>query len=456
MLFEDGRLGQIAIFALVQIALMKPLRHFENLDALRFIAFFSVFCLHMVSFGLYYNGEDWYQWIETSLIRNGDLGVNFFFTLSGFLITNLLIQEKEDDGKINILGFYARRFLRIWPLYFVLIITGFVIIPQFLNAYPQFNPFSDYYSLIPYDRLWYYLLFLANFDLVNYAYPIPVLAILWSISVEEQFYIFWPVLFTLVPRKYMIYALFAVLIGAATYRFFQWNEVAYLFNTYQLGNVDVPHPPDVVSQFNQLNQQATLSTRFHTLSIFSDIAMGALLAFGLYYYQGVRDYFTNLPRKSIVLPYIAAIVLVTIRETTYSLRFYSIIQWVNAIEPALFSFIFAFIVGEQNYSRESFYKFGKLKFISALGKFSYGLYIWHLVVIWTVFFLFKALNLQPEVDNPWVFLSQIILCFAGTVGLAWLSYHYIEMPFLRFRNRFRSNRNRDYFTGEKGEIIRPE
>lgn len=435
---------------------MKPLRHFENLDALRFIAFFSVFCLHMVSFGLYYNGEAWYQWIETSLIRNGDLGVNFFFTLSGFLITNLLIQEKEDDGKINIGGFYARRFLRIWPLYFVLVFTGFAVIPQILNAYPQFNPFSPHFSLIPYDRIWHYLLFLVNFDLVYSAYPMPVLAILWSISVEEQFYIFWPVLIALVPRKYMIYALFAVLFGAAAYRFVQWNEVAYLFNTYQLGNVDVPHPADVVSRYDQLNLHATLSTRFHTLSIFSDIAMGALLAFGLYYYQGVRDYFANLPRKSIVLPYIAAIVLVTIRETTYSPRFYSIIQWVNAIEPALFSFIFAFIIGEQHYSRESFYKFGKLKVLSALGKFSYGLYIWHLVVIWIVFFLFKALNLQPEVDNPWVFLLQIVLCFSGTLGLAWLSYHYIEMPFLRFRNRFRSNRNRDYYTGERGEISRPE
>lgn len=433
---------------------MKALRHFENLDSLRFIAFFSVFCLHMVSFGLYYNGEEWYQWIETSLIRNGDLGVNFFFTLSGFLITNLLIQEKEDYGRINMGGFYARRFLRIWPLYYVLILVGFVAIPMVLRVYPQFNPFSPDFSIIPYDRLWKYLTFLVNFDIVYDVYPIPVLAILWSISVEEQFYIFWPALIAFVPRKYMVYALFTVLIGAAAYRFFQWHEVASLFNTYQLGNVDVPHPGDVVERYSTLNRQATLTTRFHTLSIFSDIAMGALLAFGLYYYQSVRDYFYKLPRKSIVLPYIAAIVLVTIRETTYSLRFYSIIDWVNAIEPALFSFIFAFIIGEQHYSKESFFKFGRLKWISAMGKYSYGLYIWHLVVIWVVFFLFKALHLQPEVDSPWVFLSQIVLCFAGTLGMAWLSYHYVETPFLRFRNRFRSNREKDYYTGEQGDLSR--
>lgn len=424
---------------------MKPLRHFENLDALRFVAFFSVFCLHITSFALYYNGESWYQWIETSLAQNGDLGVNFFFTLSGFLITNLLLQEREDTGRIRIGSFYARRFLRIWPLYFILVVVGFIGIPALLNLASQYNPFKPEFSLIPYDRIWYYLGFLVNFDLVNNPYPIPVLAVLWSISVEEQFYIFWPLLIAFVPRKFLVYSLFGVLIGAALFRFFQWNEIVYLFNTYQLGNVDVPHPPDIVSQFSQLQSQATVTTRFHTFSIFSDISMGALLAYGLFYSEKVREYFRTLPRKSIVLPYIAAIVLVIIRDETYSFQFYKIINWVHAIEPALFSFIFAFIIGEQHYSQESFYKFGRLKLLSSWGKLSYGLYVWHLVAIWLVFFAFKALHLQPEVDSPWIFLSQIILCFAITLGMSILSYRFIEGPFLRFRSRFRSSQSTDHY-----------
>jgi peptidoglycan/LPS O-acetylase OafA/YrhL len=165
------------------------------------------------------------------------------------------------------------------------------------------------------------------------------------------------------------------------------------------------------------------------------------LAYGLFYSQRIRDYFKTLPRKSIVLPYIAAIVLVVIREKTYSLQFYPIIQWVHAVEPALFSFIFAFIIGEQHYSDESFFKFGRIKLLSAWGKLSYGLYLWHLVVIWFVFFIFKIFHLQPEVDNPWVFLLQILLCFFGTVGLSILSYRFIEGPFLKLRDKFRSKQN---------------
>jgi peptidoglycan/LPS O-acetylase OafA/YrhL len=424
---------------------MKPLRHFENLDALRFVAFFSVFCLHITSFALYYNGESWYQWIETSLAQNGDLGVNFFFTLSGFLITNLLLQEREDTGKINIGSFYARRFLRIWPLYFILVFVGFVAIPAMMNLAPQYNPFKPEFSLIPFDRIGYYFGFLVNFDLVNNSYPGGGVAVLWSISVEEQFYIFWPLLIAFIPRKYLIYSLFAVLIGAALFRFMQWNEIVHLFNTYQLGNVDVPHPPDVVTRFTELQRQASVTTRFHTISIFSDITMGALLAYGLFYSDRVREYFRTLPRKSIVLPYIAAIVLVVIRDETYSLQFYRIINWVHAIEPALFSFIFAFIIGEQHYSQESFFKFGRLKLLSSWGKLSYGLYVWHLVAIWLVFFAFKATNLQPTVDNPWVFLGQIILCFALTLGMSIVSYRFIERPFLKFRNRFRSSQSTDHF-----------
>jgi peptidoglycan/LPS O-acetylase OafA/YrhL len=429
---------------------MQPLRHFDNLDALRFLAFFSVFCLHMVSFGLYYNGEAWYRWIEESLLLNGDLGVNFFFTLSGFLITNLLLQEREDTGKISVGNFYIRRFLRIWPLYFVLVAVGFIVIPSILSAFPQANPFKPEFSLIPYDRLVYYLSFLVNYDLTVNPYPSPVLAVLWSISVEEQFYIFWPLLIAFIPRKYLIYSLFGVLAATFLFRFMQWTEIASLFNTYQLGNVDVPHPADVVARFETLRRKATMITRFHTFSILSDITMGALLAYGLFYSERLRMYFKNLPTKSIVLPYLLAIMLVIIREETYSLRFYSIIPLVHAFEPMLFSFVFAFIIGEQHYSDHSFFRFGKLKLMSEFGKYSYGMYIWHLVVIWLVFFAFQLFHLQPDVDNPWVFLAQIILCFTITLFVAKLSYHIIEAPFLKLRNRFRSRAGADHFM--KGEM----
>jgi peptidoglycan/LPS O-acetylase OafA/YrhL len=166
---------------------MKPLRHFDNLDALRFIAFFSVFCLHMVKFGLYFNGEAWYRWIEESLLSNGDLGVNFFFTLSGFLLPTCCSRNANNTGKINIGSFYARRFLRIRPLDFALVFVGFYVLPTILNCFPQANPFKP--EISAHSLRSFRLLFgvsLVNFDLTMNSYPSPVLAVLWSILVEEQ------------------------------------------------------------------------------------------------------------------------------------------------------------------------------------------------------------------------------------------------------------------------------
>jgi peptidoglycan/LPS O-acetylase OafA/YrhL len=218
----------------------------------------------------------------------------------------------------------------------------------------------------------------------------------------------------------------------------QWNDIVHFYNANQLGDSKVPHSPEVQYQFYLMTSHAISVIRFHTLSILSDITMGALLAYGLFYYEGVRNYFKKLPRKSIVLPYIAAVVLVIIRDETHGEQFYPIMNWVEAIEPALFSFIFAFIIGEQHYSDESFFKFGKLKVLSRWGKYSYGLYIWHIFVIWCVFFAFRALGMQPTVDNKWVFLLQIILSLACTIAMSAFSYRFIEGPFLKFSHRFRT------------------
>jgi len=384
---------------------MKPIRYFEHLDSLRFIAFFSVFCLHVTFMNAYFNGSDWYQWISTSLIRNGDLGVNFFFVLSGFLITNLLLREQDESGKIHLGSFYARRFLRIWPLYFAVAIIGFMVLPKLLTLTPGISPFLPEYMSIPYDRWYYYAGFLANFDVIYNGYPSPVLAVLWSVSVEEQFYIFWPLLLMLVPRKMLVPALFAVLIGAAAFRYFNWQNQAII--------------------------------RFHTISCFSDISMGALLAYGLVKSDKLRLYFANMPRQTIVFPYVAAFILIIIRETTYGPLFYPIAGWVVAIEPAMFSAFFAFVIAEQHYSKDSFVKFGRFKLLAKWGKLSYGMYCLHLIVIWLVIWVFKAFEWQPDPQSPWIFLLQIIISFAGTVLLASLSYRFFESPFLKLKERFR-------------------
>ena len=107
----------------------SPKVYFPNLDGLRFFCFLSVFFFH--SFATDYESvkQSSLYAFQDSLFANGNLGVNFFFVLSGFLITYLLFAEKSRFQKVNIPNFYVRRILRIWPLFYCCVFFGFVIFP---------------------------------------------------------------------------------------------------------------------------------------------------------------------------------------------------------------------------------------------------------------------------------------------------------------------------------------
>ena len=100
---------------------------FPNLDGLRFFCFFIVFLYHCneAIFRRINNVDE--KAVVNFLFQNGNTGVNIFFVLSGFLITFLLIKEKELNGTIVLKNFYIRRVLRIWPLYYLCVFFGFVI-----------------------------------------------------------------------------------------------------------------------------------------------------------------------------------------------------------------------------------------------------------------------------------------------------------------------------------------
>ena len=146
-----------------------------QLDALRGIAVLLVL-LH---------NTDIYPALHLNLIAaNGWMGVDLFFVLSGFLITGILIDTKQSDGYFK--NFYARRCLRIWPLYYSLLLFMFVIVP-ILRPSEAHTVFAARSS-----PWWGYLIFLQNFLI-----PIPTkatgaLGVTWSLAVEEQFYLVWP------------------------------------------------------------------------------------------------------------------------------------------------------------------------------------------------------------------------------------------------------------------------
>ncbi len=174
-------------------------RHFGSLDGIRCLSVGAVLWHHSPLFN---PGDE-----PLRLLERGFLGVDLFFVLSGFLITTLLLREETREGRFSITGFYWRRILRILPVYFLLV-TALSIYYVLIRGESQYGP------LVP-----FYYVFLANFLIED----IPLLAPTWSLSVEEQYYLIWPLilLVTLHVRKIRVWALVAAIVFCAVAQ--QWG-----------------------------------------------------------------------------------------------------------------------------------------------------------------------------------------------------------------------------------------
>src|ERR1700693_6351175 len=122
--------------------------YFENLDALRFFSFLFVFLFHTKFYEWVHSltSSNFFLW-PARLLSSGGWGVKFVFVLSGFLITWLLLKEKEKNNKIDIRNFYIRRVLRIWPLYYIVFFIGFFLFPLFYKLAGR-PLFFDYNGLL--------------------------------------------------------------------------------------------------------------------------------------------------------------------------------------------------------------------------------------------------------------------------------------------------------------------
>ena len=192
---------------------------FENLDGLRFIAFLGIFLHHGIfTFNTEVKNSSIFYIIEITTSPAG-LGVPFFFCLSGFLITYLLLAERETHNKINIGKFYMRRLLRIWPLFYAVVIFGFFVFP-IIRSFVITEPYVETATL------WKYLLFLSNFDQISNGLPYGSgLGVTWSLAVEEQFYLIWPLLLTIVKPKY--YTPLCLTIWAASHISMEFFDLKY-------------------------------------------------------------------------------------------------------------------------------------------------------------------------------------------------------------------------------------
>ena len=363
----------------------------------------SVFISHSVLFLGYVNDTPFFSKFRQLFLVQGDLGVNFFFVLSGFLITYLLFQENKKNGHISLKNFYLRRIIRIWPVYFLTIFVGFVVIPFIASYISGAFPFATSFN---FHHVSWYLLFIANMDMSFFAAPNLFVAVLWSISVEEQFYLIWPLVIKKVRKEMLArLALFVVLV----------SFIGRLFWVY---NYNV--------------------SSYFTVSVMSDLAIGALLAYMVEYIPRIKEWFTHLSRRAIFLIYACILVLIPVKGGLDQLLHGRWYQFAYAFLPILFSVLFALVIAEQNYAEHSVIKIGKNRVMSYLGKISYGLYAYHLVAFFAVLAIGKQFAPETFYTNVGRFLLYAVFAFFCAVLFASLSYTYIEKKFLLLKEKFNS------------------
>lgn len=366
--------------------------YFKGLNGLRFFAAFAVIITHIEMIKEQMDCPNLYK-NHKFIIELGGLGVVFFFVLSGFLITYLLLKEKEQTGTVNVKKFYLRRILRIWPLYFLIVLIGFFVLPYFEFMHIHYSArFRSHLSVI---NLILFLIMLPNAAFAIFK-PMPHIGQTWSVGVEEQFYLLWP---WLVKKSKKILRTLAFVIAFLI----TLKIIILLLVKFQPENANLLILKDIVAMLK-----------------IESMAIGGIGAWMVY----EKKYFQKLLNNYIL---IAAIVAV----------FFMIYLTPAKIQDAAFlaySVLFLLIILNVSLNPKSFIKIENKVFVF-LGNISYGLYMYHLIVVAAFIGFLKQIRFN--VDNS--FLSQLIV-YVGITGftilISWLSYRYFESWFLKIKHHF--------------------
>lgn len=358
--------------------------HFPGLNGVRLVAALLVIIDHTELFKSYFGLPT--LWANSYSAYLGAFGVSIFFVLSGFLITYLLLEEKK-ESPIQIKHFYLRRILRIWPLYYLLVLLGFLVIPYL--SYFQVPQYSSEMS----DSLDRFLLFFGLAANVAFVY-FPTVAfanILWSVAVEEQFYLFWP---HVVKIKQKLLGVMLLLL------------FLYLLLKFYAGELD--------PKFEEL----VIRTRF------SSMIIGGIGAYLLFHQKAFIIFLYHR------LVQVALLLLFVVLGMDW-IDFKSLI-W---MQDELISIVLCGLIINVASNTQSIINLENSVF-SYLGKLSYGLYVYHLFAVVLVLKGLPAL-LPIQEWSSWISypitLGSILLL---TTGISHLSYRYFESYFLRKKVRF--------------------
>ncbi|WP_296280303.1 acyltransferase [uncultured Acinetobacter sp.] len=361
-----------------------------KIDVLRGISILLVLIHH---FNIPYKLQDTFlgipvfgESLSTLVARNGNYGVTMFFVISGFLITQHTLQRNHSLAQINLKDFYIRRIARIVPclvlLLVIVTVLGGIGLKPFINQAPNGIEVSYGLTVFAAFSFWMNILIIEN-GWVNYA-----LGVLWSLSVEEVFYLAFPILCIALGRgKGFIAFLLAVIVYAPYFRSLHFAEEsgAYLY---------------------------------HYFSSFDGIAMGCLTAL----------FVQNMHRKI----HIPKLVILIVSALMITLYLYAPIKEVSTWGISVFAVLSAILIFcfAKNPQAESSSIISET--LVWIGQRSYEMYLFHLIILG----LFKVFYL-PKETLPIEKLMLLPIYFIGVFILSWVIEKYYSTPLnVRIRQRF--------------------
>ena len=376
--------------------------YFKGLNGLRFFAAFLVLMMHGEMMRHNYN---LFNLQQLTLFSSGNIAVEFFFVLSGFLITYLLLTEHQKTQTISIRHFYWRRVLRIWPLYYIVLILGMGIIPL-LSKFLHLD-FDQPYPVVGGWLL--FAFFLPNLAVSLWGFNF--IGPLWSIGVEEQFYFFWAPL-----MKFFMKYILPIFIAIIAIRFTFYAFTHHERETYEGGSV--------------------LIGFLRTLK-FEAMATGGLGAWLLFNHReklmklkvfstGIQVLFLVL----IILRFTAHKSLIgtdNIAGTVYSALFNQFYSFL------LLDMLFLWLILNVSCNPRTIIR-TENRVLNFLGNISYGIYMYHTIVLLALIRVLQNVlrPLSPVVST----LLLYIVTGGTTILVAWLSYRLIESRFLRLKHTF--------------------
>ena len=363
-------------------------RHIASLDGLRGLAFLMIFFRH---YGITSHQKQLWVKIAAYLCYGGWMGVDLFFVLSGFLITGILLDTRESPRYFT--NFYARRVLRIFPLYYTALAVLFVLTPWLhLQWHGGHFAYLFYAGNLAYN---------LNPSLAEVKPAVSFLH-LWSLAVEEQFYLIWPLVVMMVSSRRRL----AWICGGLSLAGLALRVCLLLWlprgDAYEWCYAELPTHMDgllygalAAISIRELSLQGALQWA-HKILPYALCAMGLVIAFG-----GVD--FHSISMTVIGFPVLAAIFACLV---LLSLRSGSLVN-----------------------------RFGNVPALRFIGRYSYGMYVYH-ILFWpglSWILPWQQVRLHSVVLGG---LGFMLLLLAGTMGVSVASYELYEKQWLRLKKRF--------------------